>query len=330
MVSPTKDGRRFVIVVALLAAVFALAAVPYVRRYALPAPSVAAIYSCFLWLLVLVVAPACATRNWLVTRVPILRTSLLLLALWLSPYLIYAAGTRDFRLDALLRLLIIAVPLLLIYSAFPVKNLDRLAWQDAVAAALLISAVLFHQLRGIWNVPVNLDFMARLFLISVAAGCWIFVRPVPGLGYEFSVSPRVLKAAAFNFSAFAVIALPLGLALHFIQWNPQWRGAKAFCLDYLEIFLFIAWLEELFFRGFLQNLISNSLQSAWRGQLIVSILFGFSHIFHAPVPNWRYVALASIAGWFYGAAFRNGGNLMASSLVHALVDTAWRTWFGKG
>ena len=46
----------------------------------------------------------------------------------------------------------------------------------------------------------------------------------------------------------------------------------------------------------------------------------------SPFPNWRYVALASVAGWFYGSAYRNSGSLMASSLVHATVDTVWRTW----
>jgi uncharacterized protein len=60
------------------------------------------------------------------------------------------------------------------------------------------------------------------------------------------------------------------------------------------------------------------------------VLFGFFHILHRPFPNWRYVALATVAGWFYGSAFRKGGNLMASSLMHAAVDTVWRTWLTVG
>jgi membrane protease YdiL (CAAX protease family) len=64
------------------------------------------------------------------------------------------------------------------------------------------------------------------------------------------------------------------------------------------------------------------------GQLLASMAFGFSHVLLAPAPNWRYVLLACIAGWSYGAAFRWSGSLMAPSLTHALVDTAWRTWFG--
>src|SRR5262249_9681010 len=40
-------------------------------------------------------------------------------------------------------------------------------------------------------------------------------------------------------------------------------------------------------------------RATWaRGSLRFSL--GLSHIQHAPVPNWRYVAMASVAGWFYG------------------------------
>jgi uncharacterized protein len=122
----------------------------------------------------------------------------------------------------------------------------------------------------------------------------------------------------------------LSLGMHFTQWNPRWRVFPTFFVDYIEIFLFVALLEELFFRGFLQTLVSKSLKSGLAGQVIISCLFGLFHILHAPFPNWRYVLLATVAGWFYGTAFLKGGNLMASALTHAMVDTTWRTFFLKG
>ncbi len=325
-----KSWWRFATLILALAIAFGFAAPGYVRRYSIPARSVVSIYGCFLLLVILIAIPgARGSREWIATRLGGRNKPLILIGLWCVPYLIYSAGTGDFRWIALLRLLAIAVPLVTIYLAWPVRNSSKLCWQDVLAGVWLMTAVLSHQLKGIWNVPVNLDFMGRLFLIAVASWCWVFVRVVPGLGYEFSISRRVLKAAAWNFACFAVIAIPAGLAMHFTQWNPQWRGVWTFCLEYLEIFLFIAWLEELFFRGFLQSLLSNSLGTAWRGQLLASCLFGLTHILHAPVPNWRYVILASVAGWFYGSAFRSGGNLVACALTHALVDTAWRTWFAR-
>ena len=271
----------------------------------------ASLYACFVLLLVAAAAPAFMRprARWL----PIL---------WFVPYLIYAVACHDFRWLALARLAAIALPPLALYLVLPVRNLAALNWQDGIAWLWLSLPILFRWLAGIWTVPSNLDFMGRLFMIMVAAWLWVWIRPVPGIGYSFAITLRTLRAAGLNFLFFAAIAIPASLALGFTRWNPRWPGAAGFLIEYLEIFVFIAWLEELLFRGFLQTLIGGV-----RGQVIASIIFGFSHILNGHAPNWRYVALASIAGWFYGTAFRKGGNLMASSMTHALVDTVWRTFF---
>jgi membrane protease YdiL (CAAX protease family) len=176
-------------------------------------------------------------------------------------------------------------------------------------------------------VPVNLDFMTRLYVLGVGAWAFVVFRELEDTGYEFQYSWRALREAFVNFAAFSVIALPVGLALRFIAWNPDWRGPGQFAFDLLTIFLFIALPEELFFRGALQNLLEQTWASRYRAQAVAAVLFGFSHILHAPVPNWRYVLLASIAGWFYGSAWRGTRSLMASATTHALVDAMWRTWF---
>jgi uncharacterized protein len=307
----------------ILALVFAYAARIYAHHYTLaPGPAIF-IYCSFILLLSLVLAPGFGLRLTFAER----RRSVVLIPLWCLPYLLYAIGTNDFRWRGLCILLAIAAGTWSVYAFFVVRNLSFFSWQDATVAILLLFAALSGYLKGIWSVPANLDFMSRLFLVAVASWCWVYIRCVPGLGYEFRFSPKILGQAALNFVFFAAIAIPLSLALHFTKWNPRWRGPIPFFLDYLEIFLFVALLEETFFRGFLQNLFSRTLDNWFTGQLIVSCLFGLFHILHAPFPNWRYVALATLAGWFYGSAFRNGGNLMASCLVHAAVDTTWRTWF---
>lgn len=319
----------FVATLGWLGLVFAIVAYGYARRYALPMHTAAGIYLCFLLLLGVTLAPGFpGMRSHLAVLLAGERKMPLMATLWCSPYLIYASGTGDFRWAALLELLAIAVGVWAIYTAFPVRDVqEAFTVQDACVAAALAGIVLSGKLRGIWNVPMNLDFMGRLFLVSVAAWCWVFVRPVPGLGYEFGFSFQVVKQAALNFGYFAAIAIPASLAMHFTEWNPRWHGLGQFCLDYLEIFLFIALLEELFFRGFLQTLLVKSLGSWVAGQAFVSALFGLFHVLHRPFPNWRYVALASCAGWFYGSAFRKGGTLLAPALLHAAVDTVWRTWF---
>jgi hypothetical protein len=314
-----------------LAVIFALAARSYLRRYALPPPAVAGIYLCFLLSLALALAPALRgsrealerwfSSRWMVPSLPLV---------WIAPYLIYAAGTGDFRWTALGTLAAIGIGIVAIYTCWPVRDQAAFNWQDALVAAVLIAVVLSQRLRGIWNVPQNLDFVGRLYLISVAGWCWTLVRVVPGLGYDLTLSLRTLKAAGVNLLWFALFAAPVGLALNFIAWNPRWRGWPQFGLDFLQIFLFIALLEEMFFRGFLQTLLTRTLRSTYGAQALVALLFGLFHILHAPFPNWRYVALATLAGWFYGAAFRQGGGLLAAALTHAAVDTLWRAFFTRG
>jgi len=351
--------------VVILAGLFGAVAQSFVHRYQMAFHSVAGMYGCFVLLLLLAAVPGKrGTREWIEKRLLGRRQLAILIFIWSLPYLVYAVGAHDFRWVALARILIVSAFLPLIYSFFPVSDLYRFSWQDFLVAVWLVAVLLFHQLAGIWNLPVNLDFMGRLFLIGISSWTWVFIRKVPEPGYEFSISSKIIRTAAVNFALYAAIAIPSSLALRFTQWNPLHITLLSFCLDYLEIFLFIALLEELFFRGFLQTLISHSIRSVRGGHLLVSCLFGLFHILHAPFPNWRYVLLATVAGWFYGSAFlqsakgsaarrqtttepdqtsggepdtvpvlrefSQSGNLIASSLTHAMVDTVWRTFFSKG
>lgn len=330
MRAESRSWRNFAVMIAVLAVIFAVASGQYLRRFSMPARSGLGIYSCFLLLLVLSITPAIpAPRSFVASIAKRRWRQFLFVPAWCLPYAFYAAGTGDFDWQVFTRLLAIALSVPLIYWAIPVPHVERFHWQDLLVGTWLFSLALLHGLRGIWAIPVNLDFMGRLFLLAVGSWTWTFIRRVPGLGYRFEFSSHVVSAAALNFALFAVIAIPASLAMRFTEWNPKWRGPAQFALTFLEIWLFVALLEELFFRGFLQSLLSNSLRAPWRGQLLTSCLFGLSHLLHAPVPNWRYVALASVAGWFYGSAFRNGRGVLASSLAHAMVDTAWRTWFAR-
>ncbi len=334
-VSQRPTWLPWLTVLGVLAGVFAAVAPSYVERYHVPFRSAAGIYACFVLLLLMVIVPGMrGTRAWLEERL-VGRGWLALILIWYVPYVFYAAGAHDWRWTGLIRILSVSAFLTVIYRFFPVSDLRRFCWQDFVAAVWLVGVLLSHQLAGIWNSPVNLDFMGRLLLIGTSSWNWVFIRRVPALGYEFSVSMKTISAAALNFALFAVIAIPSSLALRFTRWNPLHVGLLAFCLSYLEIFLFIALLEELFFRGFLQTLISYNLSSVRGGQLLVSCLFGLFHVLHPPFPNWRYVLLATVAGWFYGSAFLQSakvgaGSLIAPSLTHAMVDTVWRTFFSRG
>jgi membrane protease YdiL (CAAX protease family) len=313
---------------AALALFFLWYASVQIRRYPVREESAAAIYLCFLLLLTLYLAPGFGvSRSWLARRFRGPRGAAASVGLFLLPYLIYCAGTADFRWTAFGKLAALAALPLGLFAMVPVNNPWRLNWQDALVLMWLFLPVLFHLISGIWNVPVNLDFMARLFLVGVGAWSFLIQRGVEDAGYSFVISPAILRDALVSFVGFSIIGIPLGFALRFIAWNPQFRGLGDLLSSYLTIFLFVAIAEELFFRGLFQNLLEGSLGSRHAAQAIASVLFGLSHVQHAPFPNWRYVAMATIAGWFYGWAYRKHRSLVASAGTHALVDTLWRTWF---
>ena len=59
-----------------------------------------------------------------------------------------------------------------------------------------------------------------------------------------------------------------------------------------------------------------------------SVIFGASHLNNGPpVPNYKYFLMASIAGLFYGRAWRSRRRLLASATTHTLVDVLWSLWF---
>ena len=72
---------------------------------------------------------------------------------------------------------------------------------------------------------MNLDFMARLFLVGVGSWSFLIFRQIGDSGYDFRFSRETLSDAFRNLGGFTAIGLPLGFMLRFIAWHPQWRGA---------------------------------------------------------------------------------------------------------
>jgi len=119
----------------------------------------------------------------------------------------------------------------------------------------------------------------------------------------------------------------LGLALGFIHPHGNRPGLGSALLRWVGIFFFTAVPEELYFRAWLQNLLERRVGRR-AGLMIASVLFGLSHFNKRSAHfNWRYVLLASIAGIFYGRAWRERRRVPASTITHASVDWIWGLWF---
>ncbi len=169
--------------------------------------------------------------------------------------------------------------------------------------------------------------LAILMALSTAVAAFVLLRRLDGIGYAVAWGRGFTANFALHFALFAAIAIPVGLKMGFLAYEPSFARARSFPLTALGILFFTAWPEEFLFRGLLQNLLSRALKNHWAGLTVASVIFGFSHIFHAPFPNWKYVLLATIAGLFYGHVWMRTRSLLPGTLVHALVDISWHILF---
>jgi membrane protease YdiL (CAAX protease family) len=238
------------------------------------------------------------------------------------PYFVLCLGTADFRWS--MAVMVIAFPVVL--AAFlRFSNLPpSLSWRDAAALGLIVAAYFLKWLESAGTYPAPALF-AKLFLADVALYCFLVIRQVDA-GYSLRPSRSALRVGIREWAFYFPFAFILGELTGFIHFHfvlPDWRKALG---ALLVTFLFIAIPEELFFRGILQSLLETRLGRS--GALVLaSVLFGLSHFRHGSAFNWRYVLLASIAGIFYGRAWRAHRQIFAAILTHTLVDVVWSLWF---
>ncbi len=270
--------------------------------------------------------------------------------LLLVPYLIFGFGTRTFSLLALGKLTAyIAIPTALLLPD-RLHRREGLTWRDVVAMVALAVPVSAGWLQGIWTWPQDLYIFRPIFCVLVGGYAFIVLRGLEGVGYRLVWRRRDISEGLLNLLAFSILAIPLGIGLGFIHphamrplthgpiFQVAWlediartvRPGINFFFLFVGIYLSVAIPEELLFRGVLQNILVRTIRRGPQGLyglLIASVVFGASHLHHAPVPNWRYAIMATVAGVFYGNVYRVRGRLCASALTHALVDTIWHFWF---
>jgi membrane protease YdiL (CAAX protease family) len=156
-------------------------------------------------------------------------------------------------------------------------------------------------------------------LVGLVAGLQLFlvVRPLANVGYTFALRAREIAVAATSFLAYAVVALPLGIATGFLHWHPR-LAPGAVVATPLLIYLATAVPEEFLFRGLIQNLLARWWRHPRRALGATAVVFGLAHL-----PDPRYVVLAALAGVAYGWVYERTGRITAAAVTHALVDAAW-------
>jgi uncharacterized protein len=292
------------------------------RRFAIALSVAAVLFAFEFWLAAPRVLP-CA-RAWLGGRARALAPVVPLVAV-----IIYSLGVTGSGKRLLAGALYAVIPALLLASSVR-KSPGSFA--DYAAAIFIWLGVWlpppYRLLYHIFPYPLPLEHtLSILMALSTAVAAFVLLRGLDGIGYAVEWRGGFGRAFALNFAVFAAIAIPLGITIGFLTFDPTLARVRSIPVAGVGILFFTAWPEEFLFRGVLQNCLTRSLKNQWAGLLVASVIFGFSHILHAPVPNWKYVLLATIAGIFYGRAWMKTGSLLPGTLVHALIDLSWHVLF---
>ncbi len=220
------------------------------------------------------------------------------------PYALVAGSYGQFRWSwfALYALLPVVMSLLL-YRASLADPEQRGGWRDFLILAVLGFAVDLRWFEPAW--PPRFGVFNKMLLLDAGIYGFLAIRRLQGVGFDLRLRLADLRIGLREFAIFAPIAIALG---------------------WIFTFFFIAVPEELFFRGWLQNLLERRIGPRW-SLAVTAVLFGLSHFNkRAAHFNWRYVVLASLAGIFYGRAWLQQRRVGASAVTHASVDTLWSVW----
>jgi uncharacterized protein len=244
-------------------------------------------------------------------------------------YVVIAVSGHTFRWDWFV--LYAGLPILIAWLLFRASQADpeqRGNWRDAVVLLVLGLAVDLRWFEPAW--PANFEALGKILLVDAGLYGFLGVRQLKGTGFDFRLQWSDWKIGLRELLFFAPVVILLGMALGFIHPHANHPHIGTAVLRWIAIFFFVAVPEELFFRTWVQNLLERRL-GRYGGLIAASILFGLSH-FNKRNPigqhfNWHYVLLASIAGIFYGRAWRERRRIAASTITHTCVDWLWTWWF---
>jgi membrane protease YdiL (CAAX protease family) len=241
------------------------------------------------------------------------------------PYAMVAVSYGQFRWGwfALYLLLPVMISWLL-YRAGVADPAQRGDWRDFLILAVLGLAVDLRWFEPAW--PPHLAVFNKMLLLDAGIYGFLAIRGLEGVGFDLRLRLSDVRIGARELAIYAPIAIALGLSLGFLHFHAYIPPLSHVVLGWIFTFFFIAVPEELFFRGWMQNLLERRL-GRQRALLTTAVLFGLSHFNKRAVHfNWRYVVLAAVAGIFYGRAWRQERRVGASAITHASVDTLWSLW----
>jgi hypothetical protein len=172
----------------------------------------------------------------------------------------------------------------------------------AYGIAITLALVLFLVFRGLQGMKCNLPRNARDLVY-------------PALGFVIAAPVLILAGRALAFLP------PFHVPAHIVTWATGVR--------FLTILAATALPEEILFRALIQNWLMQRFGSTNRALVAAAVVFGSSHLDNGPgpLPNWRYMLVATVAGIAFGKVFQKSSSVVSSAGLHALVNTVDHFFF---
>ncbi len=181
--------------------------------------------------------------------------------------------------------------------------------------------------RTAWSAA---NVTARGASITLALSLFLLYGDLKGMKYNLPRRWSDLAYPALGFLAVAPALTALGLWFGFLgPFRPSPYGAAGFAWLWIRTLLGVALPEELLFRALIQNWLMQRFGATHRTLLAAAVIFGASHLNNppGPLPNWRYMILASIAGFAFGKVFWKSSSVLSSAGLHALVNCTRHAFF---
>lgn len=228
--------------------------------------------------------------------------------------------------------LYVFVPTALVYAARR-RGEQKGSWLELAAILALWLPLEFAAGRDLlpraaWSV-VNLT--ARGISITLSLALFLLFAGWKGMKYNL---PRAWTDAAYPALGFLVVAPALAVLGLWLGYMGPWReaplyGAGGFALVWAKTLLGVALPEELLFRALVQNWLMQRFGFTHAALALAALVFGASHLNNppGPPPNWRYMILATIAGFVFGKVYWKSNTILSSAALHATVNTVRHAFF---
>lgn len=245
-----------------------------------------------------------------------------LMASAIVPYLLFSIPSGQFRVESLALLAVLcggAVWWLAVWK-HPVAEFVYLAFIGAAYIGGWHKRVYTSPVEGL-----ELSALGQLLWFRLALNAFLLHRDTSHLSFGFLPRAADWRTGA---AAYALSMPVLALAAYLIG-AGQFRAVNGIAwkapLLFLGLLLVVSVFEEFLFRG----VVLERLKKLWgvpAALVISSLAFGAVHLWYAhKFPNWKVVALASVAGLFYGGVYLRTASIRAAMVTHALVATTWKT-----